>query len=236
MQPSAEYILADQERMKRARRYFRWQCNLAKHELGNRILEIGCGIGNFTDQLQDREFVAGIDVEAACIERWRRRFHTNPNRVAYVMGATDSSVLGLRDCAFDSIACLNVLEHIDNDELALSQMRNVLGRCGRVVLIVPAFQSLYGPIDARLGHYRRYTRRALIDKALRSGFQPRTVRYMNVLGFFGWWVNAKLLPREEQSIGQIAIFDSLVVPLQSAFESLLPPPFGQSLFAVFEKS
>jgi hypothetical protein len=60
-------------------------------------------------------------------------------------------------------------------------------------------------------------------------------RYMNVVGFFGWWVNARVLKKTEQSEQQIAVFDSLLVPVISRVEAAVPPPFGQSIFAVVEK-
>jgi hypothetical protein len=58
---------------------------------------------------------------------------------------------------------------------------------------------------------------------------------MNAIGFFGWWTNAKVLGRREQSEDQIAIFDRYLVPVMSRIEAVIPPPFGQSLFAVLEK-
>jgi hypothetical protein len=103
------------------------------------------------------------------------------------------------------------------------------------VLIVPAFQSLFGPIDHLLGHHRRYSKATLSRLADQAGFRVAKLRYMNVIGFFGWWLNARVLRRTEQSEAQIAVFDSLVVPIQSAVERWIEPPCGQSIFAVLEK-
>jgi hypothetical protein len=103
------------------------------------------------------------------------------------------------------------------------------------VLIVPAFQSLYGPIDERLGHFRRYTKKSLTRVAERAGFRPAVLRYMNSFGFFGWWFNAHVAKKTAQSETQIAVFDTLVVPVLSRLESLLEPPVGQSIFAVLHK-
>src|SRR5207248_5132483 len=70
---SVAYLLRDQELMSRAKNYFAWQARLALPELGRRVVEIGCGIGNFTQMLLDREKVVAIDSEASCIERLRAR-------------------------------------------------------------------------------------------------------------------------------------------------------------------
>ncbi|MGH9559656.1 MAG: hypothetical protein ACRD30_10485, partial [Bryobacteraceae bacterium] len=62
------------------------------------------------------------------------------------------------------------------------------------------------------------------------------MRYFNSIGFFGWWINAHLLKREAQSAAQIEFFDRMLVPWISRVEARIAPPFGQSLFAVLQKS
>jgi len=106
---------------------------------------------------------------------------------------------------------------------------------GAAVLIVPAFGALHGPIDERLGHYRRYSKRSLAQAARDAGFRPRVLRYMNSVGFLGWWLNARVLRRTEQSTAQIRIFDSIVVPVLSRVERVIEPPAGQSILAVLVK-
>ena len=71
--------------------------------------------------------------------------------------------------------------------------------------------------------------------AAAAGFRVPTLGYMNTIGFFGWWVNARILRRTEQSETQIRVFDRCIVPLMRRVETALPPPFGQSLFVVLEK-
>jgi SAM-dependent methyltransferase len=132
--------------------------------------------------------------------------------------------------------CLNVLEHIEDDHQALQAITDVLKPPGTIVLLVPAFPALEGPIDRRLKHTRRYTRKSLMDIAERTGLRVRHMRYVNFIGFFGWWINAHLLRLEEQSPNQIEIFDRWIVPVMSRVERIVPPPFGQSLLAVLEKA
>jgi len=236
MQVDAAYTLADQQRMQAAQRYFQWQARLAESSLGRRVLEVGCGLGNFSEHLADRELVAGIDTEPACISSWQARFATRSNYIGRHLDAESPEFLTLRIHNVDSIACLNVLEHIRHDELVLRQMWQILPAGGRVVLMVPAFEALYGEIDERLGHYRRYTSRSLGKLAETAGFRVRSLRYMNLVGFFGWWANAKIFKRSEQSPAQIAFFDRYVVPIQSRAEDLIAPPFGQSLMATLMKT
>jgi SAM-dependent methyltransferase len=232
--PSADYTVRDQERMRYATNYFEWQARMVEPYVGQRVLEIGCGLGNFTRHLVTREFVAGIDVEPACVAAWRSTFSGLTHLTGYNLDATDPAFLDLKQHRPDTVVCLNVLEHIEDDVQALRHMHAVLGPRGRALLIVPAFAGLYGPIDHNLGHYRRYSASGFRQKAQSVGFKAR-LRYMNTIGLVGWWVNAKLLKRTEQSDSQIQFFDSVIVPVMSRLERAVPPPFGQSLFAVLEK-
>jgi ubiquinone/menaquinone biosynthesis C-methylase UbiE len=232
----AEYTVLDQQRMTAATRYFAWQSRLASREVGARVVEVGCGIGNFTATLADRELVIALDVEASCIEKHRDRFRNSLNIQSRMMDACAPEFHSLAAHRPDSLVCLNVLEHIPDDLRALSNMASVLPAKGKVILIVPAFPALYGPIDEKLGHCRRYSKPGLAALALRAGLRVKTLKYMNSIGFIGWWVNAKVFPRDAQSESQILVFDRFIVPLLSRLEALIPPPFGQSLFAVLQKS
>jgi 2-polyprenyl-3-methyl-5-hydroxy-6-metoxy-1,4-benzoquinol methylase len=232
---TTEYTIADQQRMQAAQRYFQWQARMAEAELGTCVLEVGCGVGNFSDHLQHRERVVGIDVDENCVELWKARFANRPHYTGFLMNAESPEFSSLKRYAIDSIACLNVLEHIDKHDQVLRHMWELLPRGGRVVLLVPAFEALYGEIDARLGHYRRYTRASLTAVAEAAGFGIRRLKYMNFIGFFGWWANSKIFKRSEHSEDQIAFFDSYVVPVQSRLERWISPPVGQSVIATLEK-
>lgn len=230
------YTIRDQERMQLAPRYFAWQAELAQAALGNRVLEIGCGVGNFTEHLLGKSLVVAIDIEGSCIERIAESFPRSANLVAQKLDVLDPAFTDLRRYQIDSIVCLNVLEHVRDDTQALRHMHAMLPPGGRVVLIVPAFEALYGPIDRRLGHFRRYTKRSVRTLARNTGYVPAVLRYMNVIGMLGWYCNAHILRFTEQSARQIAIFDKYCVPVMRRLESWIAPPFGQSLFAVLEKA
>jgi SAM-dependent methyltransferase len=231
----AAYTVEDLERMTRARNYVAWQTRLVHGELGRRVLEVGCGVGNFTGTLLDREAVIAVDIEPACIERLRERYAGTPNLHAVVCDVASPKFRSLARFRPDSCVCLNVLEHTADDAAALEAMAGVVAPGGAIVLIVPAFQALYGPIDRNLGHFRRYSRGSLAAVARRAGLRLRKSHYSNAAGFFGWWMNAHVLRREAQSAGQIEIFDRYLVPVISAVEERVRPPFGQSLVAVLER-
>ena len=234
MDPAA-YTVADQERMRRATNYIAWQARLVHAHLGLRVLEIGCGIGNFTGTLLDREAVIAVDVEPECVERLQRRYLGHSNVEALVCDVSAQEFRELARFRPDSCVCLNVLEHIADDRAALDAMASVIVPGGRIILMLPAFQALYGPIDRNLGHFRRYDRTALRNLVRGTGLRLERAHYTNLPGFFGWWINAHLLRRNAQSERQIAIFDRYIVPELATLEDLIRPPFGQSLLAVLER-
>jgi SAM-dependent methyltransferase len=235
LQPSPDFTLEDQMQMTRAGNYFAWQSRLLLREVGQRVVEVGCGIGNFTGLLLDRELVVALDAEPACVEELRRRYGPRENLHTLVCDASGPEFLALAQFRPDSCVCVNVLEHIEDDAGALTAMARILAPGGLIVLLVPAFEALYGPIDRNLGHYRRYRRAGIVRLAGQAGLGIRKIRYVNAVGLAGWWVNAHLWKRQAQSDAQIAVFDRLVAPLMERVEAAIPPPFGQSLLAVLTK-
>jgi ubiquinone/menaquinone biosynthesis C-methylase UbiE len=230
-----EYTIRDQERMQLAGRYFQWQADLAASAVGQRVIEVGCGLGNFTQHLLDWELVVATDIESSCTALLTARFPNSKNLVIHTASVLSHEFATLERYKADSAVCLNVLEHVEDDVLALHRMRQVLLPGGRVVLIVPAFMALYGPIDGLLGHYRRYSKASVLKLAGATGFRVAALRYMNTVGCLGWWINSHILHRTEQSEAQIRLFDRCVVPIMRRVEAALPPPFGLSLFVILEK-
>lgn len=231
----ALYTVADQQRMSRAKNYFAWQGRMVKREIGQRVIEVGCGLGNFTGTLLDREAVVAVDKQEKCIQLLRQRYAGRENLQVMKLDIANENFSTLRQLCADSCVCLNVLEHVRDDLTALRNMSSALVAGGVIVLIVPAFQVLYGPIDRNLRHHRRYTRASMARLAASAGLRLKKVRYMNAVGFFGWWANSHIFKKEAQSERQIEAFDQYVVPLQSKLERWIAPPFGQSLFAVLQK-
>lgn len=231
-----EYTLLDQQLMSKATRYFAWQAQTVKRHLGKRVLETGCGVGNFTKHLTDRELVVSMDVVEECVERNRAKFASHRNMQFRHLDVQEPAFLDLKSVRADTVVCLNVLEHVRDDRLALKHMHHVLAPGGRAIFLLPAFEALYGPIDSNLGHFRRYSKQSWRKMAEEVGFRVKELRYSNPIGFAGWWIGARILHRQTHSAPMISIFDAVAVPVQSFLESWVEPPFGQSIFTVLEKA
>ena len=211
----SNFVLHDLEQLSRAKNYIAWQQHLIARELGTRVVDIGCGLGNLIEGLLDRELVIAMDPNPELVARVEQRFPGRTNLRTLVCDVTDECFAGLARFRPDSCVTTNVLEHIEDDVRALRAMASILTPDGVIVLLVPAFQALYGPIDRKLGHYRRYTRASLAQVADAPGCGSRKAHYLNVVGFFGWWVNARIFRRQTHSERQIAIFDRYVAPVMS---------------------
>jgi glycosyltransferase involved in cell wall biosynthesis len=221
-------------RMRNARRYNDWVWSLLEPHVGNRVLEVGCGVGNFTHYLRQREYVLATDNNAEYLGMLRTSTEHLDNVEVEDINWEEPDFDALRAHEFDTIICLNVLEHIENDRGALAAFAAILRPGGQLVLQVPAMQQIYGEIDRAIGHHRRYERRALEGLLAEAGFDVVESRYFNVPGILGWYVNAVLLGRRTIP-GLQARMANLLVPLLQ-LEQRFSPQFGMALIAVGVKS
>ena len=199
--------------------------------VGRRVLEIGSGIGNMSAFLVDRERLVLTDTREEYLDRLRTRFAKHPN-IAVARLYLPNEIGALAGQHFDSIICLNVLEHVEDDVAALRAMRRLLSPQGRLILLVPALPVLYGTMDKALGHYRRYQRRPLTSLLQATGFTVAHVEYFNLAGVPGWWFAGRVLRSPVIPAGSLKLYDALV-PLFK-LERLLPWRVGQSLIAIGE--
>ncbi|MFH0807434.1 MAG: SAM-dependent methyltransferase, partial [Elusimicrobiota bacterium] len=102
---------------------------------------------------------------------------------------------------------------------------------GRLVLIVPAHKALFGSLDERVGHCRRYSKEELVNKLRKECFSVEKTEFMNFLGAVGWFLNFKILKRKRMPKISILFFDKLI-PLIALSEKYIKFPFSLSLLCV----
>ena len=230
MNALSSYTVEDQRRMTRAKNYFAWQARLVLPELGRRVLEIGCGIGNFTGLLADREAVIAVDSNADCIAALKSRW---PAVHAFTLDAGSEAIVDLARFQPDSCVFLNVLEHIEDDVGALRSMAGLVRHGGYIVLVCPAFPFAMSPVDIATGHVRRYTKRTMRTALTAAGLEVVDLKYANSLGLICYYAFTSLLRRQPSTGGTMIFYDRVVVPVVHGAERLIRrPPFGQSVVAV----
>lgn len=223
-----------QKRLTRANNYNDWLFRQIEGYASRRILEVGCAVGNFTKKIINREFVCAIDIEDGYVRTIKDAFKGSVNFKAFKYDISSPEVRGLKEEKFDTVLCLNVLEHVERDSAALENMYHLLEEGGCLCLIVPAFQSIFGEMDKTDHHCRRYNKSTLLKKVEKAGFEVIKLKYMNTLGFFGWWFNGRIIRKRFIPFRQTMIFDK-IIPLVSFIEGFFNPPFGQSLVLIARK-
>ncbi len=221
------------EIMSAAPRYNAWQYERIAPFLGRRILEVGSGIGNMSEHLLGGpiELLVLTDMDPWYRDQLRIRFGSRPDLVVESLVLPDHSAAErFSPYRLDTVVALNVLEHIENDVESLIAMGALMGSGGRVVILVPALESVYGSLDVELGHFRRYSRERLARAFDSAGLQLERLTWFNRIGTIGWWINACVRQQKRIPLAQLRSFDSLVPLLR--FERFIPLPFGQSLIAV----
>ncbi len=193
----------------------RWMYDAIAPHCKGEILEIGGGIGNISLQflasgqkltiteLQE-EYCEMIRLKLSGYDGLKKVVRMDiadpefPEKFAPLFGR------------FDTVFALNVIEHIDERTRALSNCKKLLKPGGSIVILVPAFQSLFNQFDHSLGHYLRFTKTSLNQLLVESGFRVVNQRYFNFMGILGWWFTGSVLKREMIPEGQMSVYNRLV--------------------------
>jgi SAM-dependent methyltransferase len=214
--------------------YHKWIYTIFKPYIGKSIIEIGCGTGNFTQYLLDEASVISIDRSGEFLDTLKEKFGHRHNLSIRKMDVFDEEFMELKSQSIDTIICVSLLEHMDDDREILRRFYEILVPGGRVALFVPALMALFGSLDNEVGHCRRYERHELLQKIKESHFEPLLLSYFNMLGIPGWFLNARILKKKVLPARQIALFDKLV-PFLEKVERIIHPPLGTCLIAVIQK-
>lgn len=226
---AANAQLESLRRMARAGAYNRWLVDRARPFIGRNVLDIGAGTGTLTSAFAElAETVVALEPDASLVPVLRETLSVHRNVVVVEGRAEELPELGLGP--FDSVVCLNVLEHIRDDHDAVRSIHQVLRPGGELLLLVPAHPRLYGAVDETVGHERRYRPERLARLFLESEFEIEDLRFVNPVGLLGWFVSSRLLRREHVPTGPVSLYDRLV-PLLRPLDALRLP-FGLSLWAV----
>lgn len=229
-------ILDELETMGRAQRLSAWMFSgFSEHVSGSKVLEVGAGIGTFTQMMLDagaKELLA-IEPEALCADVLDETFASEAKvRVARDFLPDTPSIAG-EEGTFDLAVCQNVLEHIGDDRGAITAMARALRPGGRLALVVPAGPRLFGALDDAYGHWRRYTVADLRAVVRSAGLDVEALRPMNALGIPGWWAK-NLTPGARIGESSFRAYEA-IVGLWRPIEKRAALPVGLSLVCVARK-
>jgi ubiquinone/menaquinone biosynthesis C-methylase UbiE len=206
----------------------RWFVELAIPYLGDDPIEIGSGLGDYAIEWADRipRFTA-TEADPERLVRLKERMVDCPGVSVREM------LLPSEDTGHYSAAVsYNVLEHIEDHVGALRSIARLVRPGGAVVLIAPAFMFAMSPVDIATGHVRRYTKKTMRAALTEAGLEVERVQYANALGLIGYYAATSLFKLTPKEGAMVKVYDRFVLPATKAAESIVRPPFGQSVFAV----
>lgn len=194
-----------------APRFNRWMADTIRPYVGQRVLEIGSGIGNLSRSLlPGRKRYVATDINPEHLARLAARFPHRLNLEAHFCDLTKPVDFERFANSMDTVICLNVLEHVEDDPMGLANIYSALDHGGRAIVLVPEGQSVFGTIDVALGHFRRYSEEELKKKMEAAGFQVERVIRFNRVSRFPWYVSGKILKRTSLDWNQMQLYDRLV--------------------------
>lgn len=190
------------------------------------MLDFGAGIGTFSELVRDRGFIVDcLEVDAYQSSLLREKKFD-------VFGSSSDIDSG----SYDYIFSLNVFEHIEDDLNAMQECARILKPGGRVLTYVPAFQLLFGDMDRKVQHYRRYTRRSLADLSKAVGLMVHKSEYVDIAGFFASLAyNATSNGSGDINSKAIRAYDRYVFPTSRFVDKVTSSLLGKNVYSVAQK-
>ncbi len=217
----------------KADRFNRWMYDQFKHQLKGEVLEIGSGIGNISKLVIDEgHSITLSDYNEEYCENLKEKFSSLKNVSEIIsidlLHHDFENKYELYKNKFDSIFLLNVIEHIEDDQLAIKNCNYLLKSKGHLILLAPAYSWLYSSFDKQLGHYRRYSLLSLKKLLTKEKFNILSGSYFNFAGIGGWLLFGKILNKKMLSSGEMSAFNK-IVPIAKFIDRLFGKKTGLSI-------
>lgn len=212
--------------------YHSWIMSWFSPYVRGRVLEYGAGIGTFSQYLRPLAQRLTLIEPSANLHTALSAKFVDDSSVEIRALTLEAHLSQLDSDATDTVVLVNVLEHIEDDRTALSEISRILTAGGHILIFVPALSYLMSNLDVQLGHFRRYHRVGLQDKLKATGIEIVTCRYFDFPGTVPWLILNKLLGSTSFNPMLVRLYDRVVVPLARGTEAIIPPPFGKNLVAI----
>lgn len=223
-----------------AKKFNHWMFKVIQPYIQGKILEIGSGIGNISYFLvTNYQQVTLSDINAEYCHHLRRNFGDSSNLENIIsLNLVDTHFSKKHSHLFqnfDTVILLNVIEHIEDHNLAVSNARMLLKKNGRLIILAPAFSTLFCNLDKALGHFRRYSKGAMRLLLENNGYKTHNNFYFNFTGIAGWLLFGKILRKKILSLKEVSIYD-LFVPVSRGIDLITKKIGGLSIIFIAERT
>lgn len=213
---------------------------LAKKYLSNneKVLEVGAGIGSITNLFLDNY----KNLDWTAIEPDKKNFDKLNSRLQKLRSKGHKVIienitlenLPTYKNKYSTIILADVLEHIEDDFSLLLKLSSMLKSNGKILIFVPAHQLLYSEFDKQIGHFRRYSKKSLIN-IVPPNLKINKINYIDSVGFFASLANKFFLKSANPSLSQIIFWDTYLVSFSRILDKFLRYSFGKNIFLVISK-
>ena len=211
--------------------YVSWLTRMLRPQLGDRVLEVGAGIGNLAGQMMGkRQLYLAAEKDPLYLHALRNRFLRTPNVQVRNLDPEDAAACAELPPNFDTVIAAGVLEFSNDPAALVKNLASKLGAGGKLLVIVPSSQALYCNMDRTLGHKRRFDKGELGRLIADAGLEVTSIQRFNSMACAAWVVSGKLLGSQRLNRFTLKLFDKTVW-IWRRLDPFLPWP-GLTLFAV----
>lgn len=226
---------AELEHLATADEFFDWIVESFRGAVTGDVLEVGAGIGTVASRLV-RHPVRSVTAVEPADNLYPRLEAAAVEHGFTARRCTSGELLTEGGAAFDTLVYVNVLEHIRDDVAEVRQAHALCRPGGRLCVFVPAVPAIYGTLDRKSGHYRRYRRAELVDHVTAGGFRVDDVRYFDVAGLVPYWLAYRVIGIQSLGGTSTSLFAKVLVPISKALQAVLRrPPVGKNLILTATK-
>lgn len=200
------------------------------------VLEAGAGLGKTSPYLINEK-----------VTRWTY-LEPDPNLAKKINSGMEESNIGIPASIingtianipvselYDTILYIDVLEHIEKDQLEINLILQKLAPNGRLIILAPAYNSLMNNFDRAIGHYRRYDKK-MLRNLIKNSLSEIKLFYLESTGIGLLWVNKILSRKKYPTQKEVLIWDRLFVPVSRFADKFFRYRFGKTIIGVWQKN
>jgi glycosyltransferase involved in cell wall biosynthesis len=214
-------------------RFSSWIADIIRKYCGNRILEIGSCEGNLALKLLPRDRYVASETNSLYLQMLEALKGERPYLNVSYCNIMETGSFPLIENGYDTVICLNVLQHVEDDRVAISNIKRVLATGGTAIVMVPQGQWTADDGDQTQSHQSQYGKDSLRRLAETCGFAVKDIFEFNRIGSVAKFINRKILFQRSFSVWQLWILNVLT-PVFRVIDGFLPFP-AVSLIAVLER-
>jgi len=201
-----------------------------KKFIGQKVLEVGAGIGSFTQiYMDDKKELTLSEIDNFNFRTIQDKFNHKKN-----IKVEKKKITEIND-KFDTIMYLSVLEHIENDREEILQALSRLEKNGNLIICAPAHNFMYSNFDKEIGHFRRYEISFFKELKFNDAIVKKSF-FIDSFGYLLYFINRLVFKKEVYpSKLKVLIWDKIFIPITYIVDLITFYKFGKNIVCIIKK-